>query len=203
MATVTINSNNTNGRFIHPLKVILYLSMASMLMFFAVSTSALLVKKGDIVSWQQFKLPSIFYLSTLILVVSTLLMHFAKNLYANAKFSLSRIMIALSILVALVFIYTQLLGFKELTAIGMPMSGNASGSFIWFLVGAHALHIVGGLVFTLIILIRFFMSKYSQEFKTKTINTRRLLSLELLTAFWHFIDFIWIYLFIFFYFNYQ
>lgn len=201
MVSVSIeNSNNKNG-FIHPHKVILYISMASILMFFAITTSALLVKKGDVVSWQQFKLPSIFYISTLVLLVSSGLMHYAKNLYKEAKFTASKILLILSILVSLLFVFIQYLGFNILNEMGMPLTGNASGSFIYVIVGAHALHIVGGVFFSLIILVKSFINK--DNFKTKTIIPKRLLSLELLTIYWHFIDFIWIYLFIFFYFNYQ
>lgn len=200
MASVSIENTNNNG-FIHPHKVILYISMASILMFFAITTSALLVKKGDVVAWEQFKLPTIFYYSTVVLIASSALMHYSKNLYKNAQFSASKIVMVLSILVSILFIYTQYLGFEKLTEIGMPLAGNASGSFVWVIVGAHALHIVGGLFFSFIILAKSFINK--DDFKTKTINAKRLLSLELLTIYWHFIDFIWIYLFIFFYFNYQ
>jgi cytochrome c oxidase subunit 3 len=200
MASISIDKNNKNG-FIHPFKVILYISMASILMFFAITTSALLVKKGDVVSWEQFKLPSIFYISTVILIVSSALMHYSKNLYKEARFTASKTFMVLSIMVSLLFIYTQYLGFNTLNEIGMPLTGNASGSFVYVIVGAHALHIIGGLVFSFIILAKSFIKK--DDFQTKTINAKRLLSLELLTIYWHFIDFIWIYLFIFFYFNYQ
>ena len=201
MAEITINNEKYSSKgFIHPYKVILYLSMAAMLMFFAITTSALLVKKGDIVSWQQFKLPSIFYLSTFILVLSSALMHYSTNLYKQTKFDLSKIVMVLSISFAILFVFVQFLGFKKLSEIGMPLSGNASGSFVWVLVGAHALHIIGGLVFSFIILSKSYLGKNKQ---TNKVNPKRLLSLELLTSYWHFIDFIWIYLFIFFYFNYQ
>lgn len=174
--------------------------MASIIMFFAITTSALLVKKGDIVSWEQFKLPSIFYLSTIILIGSSALMHYSTNLYKKSKFSLSKIVMILSILGSILFIYSQYIGFNKLTEIGMPLAGNASGSFVWVIVGAHALHIMGGLIFSFIILSKSYLGKTKQ---TNEVNPKRLLSLELLTIYWHFIDFIWIYLFIFFYFNYQ
>jgi len=201
MSEIIINNENySNKGFIHPHKVILYIAMASILMFFAITTSALLVKKGDIVSWEQFKLPSIFYLSTIILVLSSAFMHYSTYLYKQTKFGLSKVVMILSIVVSFIFIYTQLLGFSALTEIGMPLAGNAAGSFIWVIVGAHALHIIGGLFFSFIVLSKSIVGK---EKETNKINPKRLLSLELLTSYWHFIDFVWIYLFIFFYFNYQ
>ena len=201
MAELVIDNDKYSSKgFTHPYKVILYLAMASMLMFFAITTSALLVKKGDIVSWQQFKLPTIFFYSTAILLISSAFMHYSTYLYKQTKFELSKIFITLSIVSSILFIYVQYLGFNKLTEIGMHLSGNSSGSFVWVLVGAHAFHIIGGLFFSLFILFKFSIGKNKQK---NTLNPKRLLSLELLTIYWHFIDFIWIYLFIFFYFNYQ
>lgn len=197
-----VNTYN-NKQFIHPYKVIMYLAMASILMFFAITTSALLVKKGDTMAWEAFKLPTIFFISTLILLSSSALMHYAKHLYGNLKFQFSRLALLLSILLALVFVFSQYLGFKELNAMGKPLAGNASGSFIWVIVISHALHIIGGLFFALLILFKSFRNRNNIEFEgSNMLNPKRLLSLELVTMYWHFIDFIWIYLFIFFYFNY-
>ena len=109
----------------------------------------------------------------------------------------------LSIIVSIIFIFTQFVGFSKLSEIGMPLAGNASGSFVYVIVLAHALHIVGGLFFSFIILAKSYLPSSKLETKNNIINPKRLLSLELLTIYWHFIDFIWIYLFIFFYFNYQ
>lgn len=197
-----IYTNNSKS-YIHPYKVILYLSMTSMLMFFAITTSALLVKKGDIVSWEAFKLPTIFYLSTVILLGSSIAMHFAKNLYRDAKFSMSRIVMSVGVLLSIVFLFTQYMGFQSLMAIGKPLAGNASGSFVYVIVMAHGVHIIGGIIFALIIWIKAFRNRNDQQFEyNNTINPKRLLALELLSTYWHFIDLIWIYLFIFFYFNY-
>ena len=172
-------------------------------MFFAITTSALLVKKGDIVSWEAFKLPTVFYLSTAIFLCSSALMHYAKNLYEQTKFSKSRLVMIMSIILSLLFIYTQYLGFQSLEALGKPLDGNASGSFIYVIVIAHALHIIGGVFFSLIILIKAFLNRNDKNFELNNItNPKRLLYMELISIYWHFIDFIWIYLFIFFYFNY-
>ena len=50
---------------IHPQKFALWIGMASMTMFFAAITSALLVKKGDYRSWENFRLPTVFLFSTI------------------------------------------------------------------------------------------------------------------------------------------
>jgi len=196
---------NTRGNLgLHPLKLMLYISFASIFMFFAVTTSALLLKKGDTLNWVQFKLPSIFFISTFVAVSCSVLLHFSMKLYKQSKFDAFRKLLLLSIFTGLIFLVFQILGFNELSKLGMPLNGNASGSFIWFLALAHGLHVVGGLVFSFVTYVKAYRSRKDPIYELRDIiNPRRVLSLELLSTYWHFIDLLWVYLFIFFYFNYQ
>jgi cytochrome c oxidase subunit 3 len=188
---------------IHPLKMMLYISFASIFMFFAVTTSALLVKKGDAVNWVDFKLPSIFLVSTVIAICCSVLVHYSLKLYKQAKFESFRKVLALSMLSGIVFLVFQILGFNALTKIGMPLDGNSSGSFIWFLAIAHGLHVVGGIVFSFITYVKARINRNDPIYELRDIiNPRRVLSLELLSTYWHFIDLLWVYLYLFFYFNY-
>lgn len=196
-----LESNKALG--VHSLKIMLYGGMISMGMFFVMLTSALLVKKGDSVYWAQFKLPSIFLISTLIIIAGSILMHWSKNLYQQGKFALHRVVMLIAIVVGFVFLGTQLLGFQALKAIGMPLDGNASGSFIWIIAMAHGLHIVGGLGMGIFTWVKAYLNRNNASFEAQDkTNPRRVLSMELLTQYWHFVDILWVYLYIFFYFNY-
>lgn len=206
MEAVELNEfrNREKGTLgLHPLKMMLYISFASIFMFFAVTTSALLVKKGDAVNWVDFKLPSIFFFSTIVALSCSLLVHFSLKLYKQAKFESFRKVLLLSMLAGVVFLVFQILGFNALTQIGMPLDGNASGSFIWFLAIAHGLHVVGGIVFSFITYVKARINRNDPIYELRDlINPRRVLSLELLSTYWHFIDLLWVYLYLFFYFNY-
>lgn len=192
------------GNFgLHPLKMMLYISFASIFMFFAVTTSALLVKKGDAVNWVDFKLPSVFLLSTIVAIVCSILVHYSLKLYKQAKFESFRKILLLSMLSGVAFLAFQIFGFSELTKIGMPLDGNASGSFIWFLAIAHGLHVIGGIIFSLVTYVKARINRNDPIYELRDIiNPRRVLSLELLSTYWHFIDLLWVYLYLFFYFNY-
>jgi cytochrome c oxidase subunit III len=207
MASIELEQyrNKTKGSLgLHPLKLMLYISFASIFMFFAVTTSALLVKKGDTINWVQFRLPSIFFVSTLIAVACSVLMHFSLKLYKSGKFELFRKVLLASVFTGLLFLVFQLLGFKALTEIGMPLAGNASGSFIWFIAIVHGLHVLGGMVFSLITYVKAYRNRMDPIYELRDIiNPKRVLSLELLSTYWHFIDLLWVYLYLFFYFNYQ
>jgi len=197
--------NKSKGSIgIHPLKLMLYISFASIFMFFAVTTSALLVKKGDSINWVQFKLPSVFLYSTVIAVLCSVLVHFSLKLYKQSKFDTFRKVLLLSIITGFLFLAMQLFGFKSLTELGMPLAGNASGSFIWFIAIAHGLHVVGGILFSFITYAKAYRNRKDPIYELRDIiNPRRVLSLELLSTYWHFIDLLWVYLYLFFYFNYQ
>lgn len=189
---------------VHPKKFALWLAMASMTMFFAALTSALVVKKADVQAWENFRLPTIFLYSTGVIVLVSALMHFSLMQYRKAGFGLSRVTFIVAFILAVVFLLMQWMGWKVLMAMGLPLDGNLSGSFIYLITFFHGLHIVGGLAVGLIFMIGAIRSRNDALFELKGIaNPTRQLNLELIVSYWHYIDIVWIYLYVFFYFNYQ
>ncbi|MBX2903585.1 MAG: cytochrome c oxidase subunit 3 [Chitinophagales bacterium] len=189
---------------IHPQKFALWLGMASMTMFFAALTSALIVKKADIQVWENFRLPTVFMFSTVAVVMVSVLMHLSLFQYRKSNFTAFRGLLLASFVMACVFLVLQLLGWKELITIGMPLTGNLSGSFIYLITGLHGFHIVGGLIVTIVFLTGAFRSRRDPIFELKNIaNPKRVFNLEMLVTYWHYVDIVWVYLFMFFYLNYQ
>jgi len=186
------------------LRMMLYMGMASISMFFAVTTSALLLKKADVMNWAQFPLPNVFFISTVIAVLSSVSFYYTYYLYKHKKFTFYRWMLLISGLISFGFLVSQIIGFYALTSMGMPLSGNVSGSYIYFLAIIHGIHIVVGLLILIIVFIKSYLARKNQNFEGVGIpNPRRVLGLELLTAYWHFVNALWLYLYLFFYFNYQ
>ncbi len=189
---------------IHPQKFALWLAMASMTMFFAALTSALIVKKADIQTWENFRLPNIFFYSTVAVVLVSVLMHISLVQYRKSNFALFRWLLFGASVMATVFIALQVWGWKTLTEMGMPLEGNLSGSFIYLITSLHALHILGGLVVLLLFLVFAFRSRNDPIFELRNIaNPKRQFNLEMLVSYWHFIDIVWVYLYVFFLLNYQ
>lgn len=189
---------------VHPKKFVLWLGMASMTMYFAALTSALIIKKGDFKSWENFKLPIEFMYSTVAIVAVSTLMHLAFLSYKKLKFARFRKLLTAGFVSALVFLGLQYYAWLKLTSMGMPITGNIAGQFIYLVSYAHAFHIVVGLLVTAIFLLFAFKARKDTKFEFNNIaNPDRQLHMELLVYFWHFIDIVWIYLYFFFYFNYQ
>jgi cytochrome c oxidase subunit 3 len=188
---------------IHPQKFALWLGMASMTMFFAALTSALIVKKADFQTWENFKLPVVFLYSTICIISVSVVLHLSLVNYRKANFTAFRFLLFAGLVLGVAFLGLQLMGWNELKALGMPLAGNLSGAFIYLITSAHGFHIAIGLLFLLIFLLFAIRSRKDPIYELKNIaNPKRQFNLELLVSFWHYIDIVWIYLYVFFYLNY-
>jgi cytochrome c oxidase subunit 3 len=189
---------------VHPQKFALWIGMASMSMFFAALTSALLVKKGDYRSWENFRLPIIFLFSTISVIGVSVCIHMALISYRRAKFKIFRLLMSASFVLGCLFLTLQLAGWNVLQNGGMTLTQNLSGSFIYVITSAHAIHIIVGLVVMLVFLLNAIKNRKDPIYELRDIiNPKRQLNLELLVSYWHYVDAVWVYLYVFFYLNYQ
>ncbi|GAB3351420.1 cytochrome c oxidase subunit 3 [Arachidicoccus ginsenosidivorans] len=188
MTTVSVLENK--GK-LHPHKFLLWVGMASIVMMFAGLTSAYVVKR-TFSNWMEFGLPSIFWVSTVVILVSSLTMHLAlKNFKAHERKKYKNL-ITVTMILGLLFAALQLYGFTQLHERGIQIFGigsNASASFLGIIVGLHALHVLGGIIALMIIFFRAYGTKVKRYDKTP---------IEIVAIYWHFVDILWIYLFLFF-----
>jgi cytochrome c oxidase subunit III len=174
-------------------KPLLYIGMVSIVMLFAGLTSAYVVRAGN-GNWLVFHLPDIAIISTAIIVTSSLTMLIAQRAIKTNNYKLTSIGLALTLLLGLAFFYTQIEGWKQLTAQGVYFVGkysNPSGSFLYLIALVHLAHMVGGLIALSVSLTKSLLKKYSSA---------NYLGIELTAIYWHFLDLLWVYLFLFLYF---
>ncbi len=199
-----IQREKTEYTGVHPQKLGLWIAMASMSMFFAALTSALIVKKGDYQVWENFRLPNVFLFSTATVILLSGFIHSALLYYRKAQFSTFRWFMFASFLLGCLFLALQLTGWNVLQKGGMTLTENVSGSFIYVITGAHGAHIIAGLIVMLVFLINAVRSRNDEIYELRNIiNPKRQLNLELLVSYWHYVDAVWVYLYVFFYINYQ
>lgn len=185
----TVSSNQRNR--IHPHKFTLWVAMGSLIMMFAGMTSAYIVRSNQ-ANWLEFPLPGIFWYSTFVIVLSSLTMHLALKAFKAREMQRYRTLITITVLLGLGFAVLQFLGFKDLQGHGVQLlwqGSNPSASFLAIITGLHVLHVVGGIVALLVIFFR------AYSLRSKTYNT---VPVEIVSTYWHFVDILWIYLFIFF-----
>jgi cytochrome c oxidase subunit III len=172
----------------HPKKFALWLFIASVIMLFGAWTSAYIVKRGDI-GWSEIVLPDQFYINTVIIVLSSVTMMWAVREAKKDNFERVKLAISLTTILGVAFLIGQIVAYKELIALKEYLTGgNASHSFIYVLSGAHAAHVIGGVVFLIIVLI--------SSFKLKT-HSKNMVQIEMCATYWHFLDVLWLYLFVF------
>lgn len=171
----------------NPKKFAMWLFIMSVVMIFASMTSAYIVRHAE-GNWLFFELPQLFWVNTGIILVSSITMHWA---YLSAKRdSLESVKIAtiITTILGVAFLVGQYLAWGDLVANKVHLVGNPSGSFVYVISGLHGLHIVGGVVFLLILL--------NSTFKYK-VHSKSLNQIEMCATYWHFLGGLWLYLFIF------
>ncbi|MBV9960687.1 MAG: heme-copper oxidase subunit III [Parafilimonas sp.] len=186
MSTVISNERKR----IHPHKFTLWIAMGSIVMMFAGLTSAYIVRKSG-ANWLDFNLPPIFWISTGVILFSSLTMHLALKSFKARQMKRYRALITITAIAGFVFAALQYAGFGYLYNHGVQVFGagsNPSASFLGVIVGLHALHVLGGVIALLVI----FFKAYSRKIKNYSVTT-----VEIVSTYWHFVDILWIYLFIF------
>ncbi|MEY4134039.1 MAG: cytochrome c oxidase subunit 3 [Saprospiraceae bacterium] len=174
---------------IHPKKFALLLACASMVMMFAGLTSAYLVRQAA-GNWLEFQLPVIFAVSTGVILMSSILLHTSYRSFCNGAAGSYRWMLAAATLLGVTFLVLQYQGWLALERIGIALSTNPSGSFVYAISGIHAAHVLGGIAALLVAVLHAFSLPYK-------VTQQRKLRFELTLIYWHFVDLLWVYLFVF------
>lgn len=175
-------------------KPMMWISMVSMTMMFAGLTSAYVISSNR-EDWVSFDLPVAFQWSTLAILISSITFFIAKKAAQKGNKSLTSLLLLITLLLGLGFVYGQFAGFQSLQEMGLYFTGPksaVSSSMLMVIVFAHILHVVVGLVSLIVVFLKQLNGLYPKE------DT---LGLELGEIFWHFLDLLWFGLFCFFYFN--
>jgi|TARA_B100001094_G_scaffold291901_1_gene310630 cytochrome c oxidase subunit 3 len=174
-------------------KMMLLFSLLSITMTFAGLTSAYIVSKARPDWLKDFELPDYFIISTLIILASSITMWLAKKNVKKKLVSKTSFWIAITFLLSILFFLSQFLGFQELINKGYYFTGAQSTvttSFLYVLALLHLVHVFAGVIVLIVVFVNNKNKKYNDE----------TLGFELAETFWHFLGFLWLYLFVFLYF---
>ena len=174
-------------------KMMLWFGIASLIMSFAGWTSAYVVSSTREDWLKDFQLPNAFIVSTIFIIVSSLTFILAKNAIKKDNRSQTTLFLVATLILGLFFIYNQFRGFQEIIDAGYNFTGptsNVTMSYIYLIAVVHILHVVVAIISLLVVIYNHFKQRYSAQ---------NLLGLELAATFWHFVDILWLYLFLFLY----
>ncbi|HMJ67767.1 MAG TPA: cytochrome c oxidase subunit 3 [Cyclobacteriaceae bacterium] len=171
----------------HPKKFGMWLFLGSVLMLFASLTSAYIVRRAD-GNWTAFDLPALFYMTTVVILLSSVTMQWAYFAAKKDNHSTVSLMLTLTFILGVLFLIGQFYGWKELVFDRVYLVGNPSGSFVYVLTGLHGAHIISALVYLLIVLVA------ARRLK---VHSGTIATIEMCATYWHFLGGLWLYLFVF------
>ncbi len=180
-----------NIKMIRAKKMMLWVGMISISMTFAGLTSAYLVssKRSDWLS--NFVIPDDFFFSTLFIIISSIFFHLSKTKLKIEKINSSKFYLLATFISALFFIFFQFQGFNSVVNQGYYFTGAESSittSYLYVLVLLHLAHLLAGLITLIVVYYKLSLGKYLGG---------NWLGFDLALTFWHFLGFLWIYLFLF------
>ncbi len=172
---------------------LMWLGTLSIVMIFAGLTSAYVVRRGA-GDWFTILLPPIFWVSTAVIIFSSITLNLSLYSYRQNKNKRGMLFLGLTLILGFLFAWCQFNGWAELSANGIyfvqskGQTSLISGSFIYLLSGLHLAHVAGGILALFFTFIRSLLGAYSST------NVH---GLRILSIYWHFLDVLWIYLFVF------
>jgi cytochrome c oxidase subunit 3 len=175
-------------------KLLLWFAMISICMIFAGLTSAYVVSKSRPDWLKDFHLPIAFLSSTIAMLLSSFTFYSALQTMKKGNRNQTTILLLFTLALGIAFIILQFKGFGQVIENGYFFTGsesNVTTSFLYISVLVHIAHLLGGIISLLIVIYNHYKQKY---------NSTQTLGIELSAMYWHFMDFIWVYLFLFFYF---
>jgi len=177
-------------------KPLLWITIASLIMMFAGLTSGYVVSRSsNLVDgyWMVFALPKVFFASTAVVVLLSVVMHLALVNIKKDNSKSAQNLLLIGLVLSIVFVVFQLMGWSELSEAGIYFTGagsNSAGSWVYVITLMHVLHVLAGIVILIVTFYKSNMGKYSSS---------DYLGIDLAATYWHFVDALWIYLFIFLY----
>ena len=189
-ADIRIVEDARKTRSMNPKKFALWLFMVSVVMLFGAWTSAYIVKRGE-PGWISIELPGMFWLTTLIIVLSSATMVWAHRAARRDNLEQTKLGLVITSVLGVAFLVGQWMAWQKMVEMNYYFAGsgsNSASSFIYVLTGFHGLHIVSGVIVLFIILIAAFRYK---------VHSRNMLKMELCSTYWHFLGGLWLYLFVF------
>jgi cytochrome c oxidase subunit III len=156
----------------------------SILMFFMALASAFLVRKGSGGDWVPIHIPALLWLNTVVLLLSSVTLEIARKRLAKNDPAGFRNFWLITTILGILFLVGQFTAWRQLNSQGIYLATNPASSFFYVFTGAHALHLIGGVIALIYVARRNF----------DTAKVTRSVAAELTSYYWHFLDALWLFL---------
>lgn len=186
----------------HPYNILLILSLISLGAIFVTLTASFVYTRFE-KGLPPVQLPPLFLINTVILLISSGTMLWAKRAYLNDNTKNYQMALLSTIAISFLFMSLQFLAWRQLFLEGNVINKDVSTSYLYVISGLHFAHVIAGLPFLGV----FLWKAYKRMKEPVSVlvyfsDPEKRLKLRLLIIYWHFLDGLWIYLILFFYVNY-
>ena len=168
-----------------PAKICLGIFLAVITSLFALFISAYAMRM-ELSDWQKLTDPALLWANTVLLVLASVAMQASQSAARDGRLSAARWRLALGGLLVIGFLMGQALAWQQLRVDGFYGIENPANAFFYLITGLHGLHLLGGL---------FVWARTTTRLFSGTKIEEALLSIELCTAYWHYLLLVWVFLF--------
>ncbi len=165
--------------------------IAGVVMLFTALTSSYIVRSASGNDWRPIAMPKVLWLSTALIVISSITMEVSRwSLKQQRNAGYGR-WLMITVALGLAFLATQLVAWRQLVRQGVYMASNPYNSFFYLFTAAHGLHLLGG-----ILALGYLMLRTTGRRDTVEGELRRAGAADAATIYWHFMDGLWVALFL-------
>jgi cytochrome c oxidase subunit III len=169
----------------------MWVALASIAMMFTSLSSAYIVRSATSNDWFPLVLPKVLFASTALILISSVTLEVGRRKLKRSFQNAYRKFLLLTALLGAGFLVSQLIAWRQLAAQGIYLASNPHSSFFYLLTGAHAVHLAGGLL-----ALSFLWLRSRRQSDEPNFVARRQATADAVTIYWHFMDALWIYLFL-------
>ena len=169
----------------------MWVGLASVAMMFTSLSSAYIVRSASSNDWTPLPMPRVLLVSTALILGSSFTLETARRKLRSGLSALYKRWLFITVILGLAFLAAQLIAWRQLARQGIYVASNPHSSFFYLLTGAHGLHLVGGLLGLL-----FLWLHWRRDVTDEAFMTKRRAATDAVTIYWHFMDALWIYLFL-------
>ena len=161
-------------------RILIWTTCGSISAFFAALVIAYIWRAGMTSYWQQIQLPRVLWLSTALILASSVTLEIARRVFRKGEWRVADRLLLTTATIGVAFLAAQLVAWRDLLAQGAYLMENPHGAFFYLFTGLHAVHLLGGLIALFVVV---FGRRKRREL------------VDVVAYYWHFLTVLWLILF--------
>ena len=161
-------------------RILIWTMCGSISAFFAALVIAYIWRAGMMSYWQQIRLPRVLWLSTGLILASSVTLEIARRVFRKGEWRTADRLLLATATIGVAFLAAQLVAWRDLLAQGAYLMENPHGAFFYLFTGLHAVHLLGGLI-------ALFAVVFGRRKRRELV--------DVVAYYWHFLTVLWLVLF--------